>query len=83
MPELTIPMNELLICAGLVGVLCLFSRFKLGLSIAFCFTFYWGFIENKDLFFVNLETSSPYLVLYFASGVVLIGFALFSFVSGE
>lgn len=83
MLELTIPMNELFICAGLVAVFFLFSRFHLGLSIAFCFTFYWGFIENKDLFFVNLETSSPYLILYFASGVALIGFALFSFVRGE
>lgn len=83
MMELTIPMNEILICVGLVAVLFLFSRFKLGLSIAFCFTFYWGFIQNRDLFFVNLETSSPYLILYFASGVALIGFALFSFVNGE
>ena len=83
MLELTIPMNELLLCTGIVAVLFLLSRFKLGLSIAFCFTFYWGFIENKDLFFVNLETSSPYLILYFISGVALIGFALFSFVRGE
>jgi hypothetical protein len=83
MPELTIPTTELLICGGLVAVFFLFSRFRLGLSIAFCFTFYWGFIENRDLFFVNLETSSPYLALYFASGAALIGFALFSFVSGE
>ena len=83
MIELTIPMNEILICCGLVAVCFLLSRFRLGISIAFAFTFYWGFIQNKDLFFTNLESSSPYLLLYFGSGIALILFALFSFVTGE
>jgi hypothetical protein len=83
MTELTIPMNELYICGGLIALCFLFSRFKLGLCIAFSFAFYWGFIENKELFFVNLESSSPYLALYFGSGVLLLLFALFAFVTGE
>lgn len=83
MMELTIPMNEILISGGLVALCFILSRFRLGLSIAFAFAFYWGFNQHKDLFFVNLETSSPYLVLYFGSGVALLLFALFSFVSGE
>ena len=83
MMELTIPMNEVLICGGLVALCLLMSRLRLGLSIAFAFTFYWGFIQFKDLFFVNLESSSPYLALYFGSGIALILFALFSFVTGE
>lgn len=83
MMELMIPMNEVYICGGLVALCFLFSRFRLGLSIAFAFTFYWGFIENKELFFVDLESSSPYLALYFGSGVALVLFALFSFVTGE
>jgi len=81
--ELTIPMNELYICGGLVALCFLLARFKLGLSIAFAFTFYWGFTHHKDLFFVNLESSTPYLALYFGSGVVLLLFALFAFVTGE
>lgn len=83
MMELTIPMNELYICGGLIALCFLLSRFKLGLCIAFSFAFCWGFIENKELFFVNLESSSPYLALYFGSGVALIIFALFAFVTGE
>jgi hypothetical protein len=81
--ELAIPGSQIYICIGLVVLLFLFSRIKLGLSIAFCFTFFWGFIENRDLFFVNLETSSPYVVLYFVSGIVLIGVTLLSFVTSE
>ena len=83
MMEFAIPMNEMLICGGLVALCFLLSRFRLGLSVAFAFTFYWGFIQHRDLFFVNLESSSPYLILYFGSGVALILFALFSFVTGE
>ena len=83
MMELTIPMNEMYICGGLVALCLLFSRFKLGLSIAFAFTFFWGFTQHKELFFVNLESSTPYLALYFGSGVVLLLFALFAFVTGE
>ena len=83
MMELAIPDSQIYLCIGLVVVLFLFSRFKLGLSLAFCFTFFWGFIENKEFFFVNLETSSPYVVLYFISGVVLIGVTLLSFLTSE
>ncbi len=83
MMELTIPMNQVLICGGLVALCLLTSRLRLGLSIAFAFTFYWGFIQYRDLFFTNLENSSPYLILYFGSGIALILFALFSFVKAE
>jgi hypothetical protein len=81
--ELAIPDGQLYTCIGLVVLLFLFSRIKLGLSLAFCFTFYWGFIESKELFFINLETSSPFVVLYFISGVVVIAFTLLSFVTSE
>lgn len=83
MMALTIPMNEILICGGLLALCLLLSRLRLGLSIAFAFTFYWGFIQQKDLFFTNLESSSPYLILYFVSGIALILFALFSFVQAD
>jgi hypothetical protein len=83
MTELAIPTNEMMICGAVVVLCFLLSRFRLGLSLAFAFTFYWGFIRHKDLFFVNLESSSPYLLLYFGSGILLILFALFSFVRGE
>ncbi len=83
MMDLAIPSNQIYVCVGLVALSFLFARFKLGLSLAFCFAFFWGFIENKDLFFVNLETSSPYVLLYFISGFVLIMFTLLSFLTSE
>jgi hypothetical protein len=80
---LAIPFNQMILFVGLVAFCFLFSRFKLGLSITFCFTFYWGFVYNKDLFFTDLEGSSPFLLFYFFSGSVLILFALFSFLTKE
>lgn len=81
--ELVIPVNQMIVFIGLMAFCFLFSRFKLGLSITFCFTFYWGFIHNKDVFFSDLEGSSPFIIIYFFSGFLLIFFALFSFLSEE
>ena len=81
--ELIIPLNQMILFIGLIAFCFLFTRFKLGLSITFCFTFYWGFIHNKDVFFADLEGSSPFIIIYFFSGFLLILFALFSFLSEE
>jgi hypothetical protein len=80
---LLIPLNQMILFVALTAFCFLFSRYKLGLSITFCFTFYWGFIYNKDAFFTDLEGSSHFLVFYFFSGAVLILFALFSFLTKE
>jgi len=81
--QLTIPVAQMALFIALVSFCLLFTRYKLGLSITFCFTFYWGFIYNKDVFFTSLEGSSPFLFVYFFSGFLLLLFALFSFVSED
>lgn len=81
--QLTIPVAHMALFVALLSFCLLFARYKLGLSITFCFTFYWGFIYNKDVFFTSFEGSSPFLLIYFLSGFLLILFALFSFVSED
>lgn len=81
--DLAIPNSQLLTLVGLIVLCIILGRFKVGLTIAFCCTFYWYFIEQKDLFFVNLETSSPFVLLYFLSGFFLIVFTLLSFLTSE
>jgi hypothetical protein len=81
--QLTIPVAHMALFIALISFCLLFARYKLGLSITFCFTFYWGFIYNKDVFFTNLEGSSPFLFVYFFSGFLLLLFALFSFVAED
>ena len=81
--ELTIPLSQMIVFIVFISVCLLFSRYKLGLSVTFCFTFYWGFVHNKDLFFSDIEGSSPFLIIYIFSGIVLLLFALFSFMGEE
>lgn len=81
--QLTIPVAHMALFVALISFCLLFARYKVGLSITFCFTFYWGFIYNKDVFFTTLEGSSPFLFLYFFSGFLLLVFALFSFVAED
>ena len=81
--QLTIPVAHMALFVGLISFCLLFARYKLGLSITFCFTFYWGFIYNKEVFFTNFEGSSPFLFVYFLSGFLLLLFALFSFISED
>ena len=81
--QLTIPVAHMALFVALISFCLLFARYKLGLSVTFCFTFYWGFIYNKDVFFTSLEGSSPFLFVYFFSGFLLLLFALFSFVSED
>ena len=80
---LAIPLNQMILFVGLMAFCFLLSRYRLGLTITFCFTFYWGLIYNKDAFFTDLEGSSPYLIFYFVSGALLIMLALYSFLSEE
>ena len=81
--EFTVPHGLILICIGVAITSFLFSRIRLGLSITLSLAFWWGFIENKNLFFVNLESSSSFLGLYLISGTVLIVVLLLYFLKSE
>jgi len=83
MMDLAISNSQLVSLAGLIAICLFLGRFKLGLLILFCCAFCWYFIDQRDLFFVNLETSSSYVLLFFVSGVVLVACTLFSFLTSE
>ena len=74
--ELTIPLGHLAVFIILSAFCLLFARYKAGLALTFSFTFYWGFIYNKDVIFSHFLGSSSFLFLYFFSGFLLLLFAL-------
>ena len=80
---LVIPVSQMVIFLGLIAICFLLARYKLGLSITFCFTFFWGYVSNKDVFFTDLEKASPFLIIYFGCGILLILLALWSFFVDE
>ena len=81
--EFTTSHTLILIFIGFVITSFLFGRFRLGLSITLSLAFFRGFVENKDLFFVNLESSFTFLGLYLISGTTLIVVMLLAFLKSE
>jgi hypothetical protein len=76
--EIQIPLNQMLFFVALISLSFLFSKFRLGLSIVFGFSFYWAFVFNRDL--LALETNGSE-TLYLVSGAVVVLLALVSLLS--
>ena len=83
---LVIPLWQMGLFILLMAFCLLFRRFQLGLSIAFIFSFYWGFIFNQNLFFANIlpheRFSWPFL-MYVGSGFTIILLSVVSFFSQQ
>ena len=80
--EIAVPAYQMLLFVVVV-ILCLFlRRFKLGLSTTFCFTFYWGFIYNREIF-IEIEGFTPFLFFYLFSGIFVIVCTLISFFADD
>ncbi len=77
--ELTIPVGQLLFFAGLSILCLLWGRYKIGVAVSFCFTFYWAYIYNRDIIYESISGTPYVLILYFLSGIMLILCALCAF----
>jgi len=51
--EMVIPLYQFFLFVSLISFCLLLSRYKIGLSITFCFLLYWAFIHNSELFAKN------------------------------
>jgi len=76
--EIAVPVYQMIFFVLVVTLCLLFTRFKLGSSVTFCFTFYWGFIYNKEIF-IEIEGFSPFFFFYLFSGLFIIVCTLASF----
>ena len=80
--ELAIPLFQVALLLMLSTLALLFARIKLALLVNYLFTFYWGYILNREhLFGSNLEKISHFSVLYFGFGLVIIILALTGFIA--
>ena len=72
--ELAIPLFQVALLLMLSTLALLFGRTKLALLMNYLFTFYWGYILNREhLFGSNLEKISNVNVLYLGFGFVIDG----------
>ncbi len=80
--ELVIPLFQVALLLMLSTLALLFGRIKLALLVNYLFTFYWGYLLNRELLFgSNLERISHFNVLYFGFGFVIIILALIGFIA--
>jgi hypothetical protein len=80
--ELAIPLFQVALLLMLSTLALLFARIKLALLMNYLFTFYWGYIVNREhLFGSNLEKISNVNVFYLGFGLVIIILALIGFLT--
>jgi hypothetical protein len=82
--QLAIPLSSLVLLLVLSTGAMLFGRLKLALIINYCFTLYWGYIVNLDLFtsqgVLKLNT---YTLLYVGFGLIILFLALIGLMHSE
>lgn len=80
--ELSIPVLQIILLLLLSTVALLFGKVKLALLINYSFTLYWGYGLNLEhLTESGLRNLNVYTLLYFASGLCIVIFALIGFLS--
>ncbi|MBU2028145.1 MAG: hypothetical protein KJ814_11095, partial [Proteobacteria bacterium] len=75
--QLAVPLFQVIILLVLSTGALLFGRLRLALIINYCFTLYWGYIINIDLFTGGgLLKLNTFTILYFGFGIVILILAL-------
>jgi len=79
--QLAVPALQLILLLILITIALLVGFLRLALVINYCFTLYWGYVANFDLFIAQgVDNLSGYTFLYFGSGIVIILLAMIGLV---
>ncbi|MBU2252296.1 MAG: hypothetical protein KKI04_02475 [Proteobacteria bacterium] len=82
--QLAVPLFQVIILLVLSTGALLFGRLRLALIINYCFTLYWGYIINIDLFTSGgLLKLNTFTILYFGFGIVFLILALIGLMHRE
>ncbi len=76
---ITIPLFEIMLLMLLTTFTLLFGRLKLGLLINYCFTIYWGYILNMDIFTEKGGVLNSFTYMYLGFGFVLLLLTILGF----
>ena len=80
--QLAVPTLQLILLLILSTIALLIGRLRLALFINYCFTLYWGYVVNFDLFVAQgVNKLTGYTVLYFSIGAVIILLASIGLIS--
>ena len=80
--QLSIPTMQVVLLLTLSTGALLIGRLKLALLVNYCFTLYWGYVANLDLFNAGgMIGLNNYTFLYFGFGIGVILLAMIGFVT--
>jgi hypothetical protein len=80
--QLAVSTLQLILLLILSTIALLIGRLRLALFINYCFTLYWGYVVNFDLFVAQgVNKLTGYTVLYFSIGAVIILLASIGLIS--
>ncbi|HEX2959007.1 MAG TPA: hypothetical protein VHO70_19385 [Chitinispirillaceae bacterium] len=79
---LSVPMIQISLLLLISTIALLYGRIKFALLINYCFTLYWGYILNMDVFCkTESSVSSSFTYMYLGFGLVIVMFAIIGFIS--
>jgi hypothetical protein len=76
--EISIPIWQVCLFMLLISVFMLFGRLRLSLLTSYCFSFFWVFIVNKEVF-TKQDNQTLYGMAFFVCGLLVIAFSIWSF----
>ena len=79
---LSIPFGQVLIFVVINSFCLLFTRYKLGLLITYCFVFYWGFISNRE-YFIDRVGNTGWGLVYVLAGILMVIIFIISFFQSD
>ena len=78
--QLAIPTMQVVLLLALSTGALLIGRLKLALLINYCFTLYWGYVANIDLFSIEgVMMLNNHTFLYFGFGLAIVLLAMIGF----
>lgn len=84
--ELAVPLFQIILLLFFTTIALLFGKTKIALLINYIFTFYWGYLFNKDRLlgtFKDKSASYVFLYVYFGFAIVIVLLALIGFISSD
>jgi len=82
--QLAVPLSNVIMLLVLSTGAMLFGRLRLALIINYCFTLYWGYIVNIDVFTSGgLLKLNTFTLLYFGFGLIILILALIGLMHHE
>ena len=82
--ELGVPLFQIMLLLFFSTIALLFGKVKLALILNYLFTFYWGYVFNKELLVISFRNKTyafDFLYYYFGFGLLIIILTIVGFYS--